>query len=104
MLVSSTHAVPQRLRPEPHVIAHELPTQEALPDPALGPGQSVPHAVPQFFGSLLDTHVAAHKCVPDGHTHAPPLHTSPPVQAEPQALQLFGSLVVSTQEPLQLAG
>ena len=38
-----------------------------------------------------------HRLSPWGQTHAPALHCRPPLQAVPQALQLLGSELVSTQ-------
>jgi hypothetical protein len=46
-------------------------------------------------------HVPLHFVPLFGHEQPPFAHVSPPVQATPQAPQLFGSLEASTQAPLQ---
>jgi hypothetical protein len=64
----------------------------------------IPHA-PQFAGLfvvLVHTGGMPHWLVLGGQTHIPPVHTLPPVQAIPQPPQLFTSVVVLTQAPVQL--
>jgi hypothetical protein len=62
-----------------------------------------PHA-PQFAGlfvMFVQTGGMPQRVVFIGHEQTPALHTVPPVQAIPQPPQLFGSVFVSTQAPVQ---
>jgi hypothetical protein len=91
----ATHALPQAV-PELHWIPHPLPTQTALPLPDVGPGQLVLQAVPQLFGSVLDTHVPLHMWVAPVQLHVPPEHVWPEGHARPQDPQLELSVFVLT--------
>jgi hypothetical protein len=62
-----------------------------------------PHA-PQLAGlfvTLVQTGGMPQSVVFAGHAQAPPMQTVPPVQAMPHPPQLFGSVFVSTQAPVQ---
>ncbi len=87
-LVSSTHAVaPQSVCPPRQATAHPLPSHAATPSPCDGPGQFVPQAVPQLFGSPSSTHALPQRCAPGLQTKP---HAVPPfVQV---AVALAGAL------------
>jgi hypothetical protein len=90
-----THAVPHAV-PELHWIPQPLPTHTALPLPDVGPGQLVLQALPQLFGSALETHVPLHMWVAPVQLHVPPEHAWPPGHECPQAPQLALSVFVLT--------
>jgi len=88
-------------------------TSPHMPNPAGQPHiefmqiSPAPHVLlhpPQFAGlfvMLVQTGGMPHRVVSIGHVQAPALHTVPPVQAIPQPPQLFESVFVSTQAPVQ---
>jgi hypothetical protein len=98
-VIVSTQALPQPVRPPAQVIAHELPLQLALPVPlpVVGPGQFVPQALPQLFGSVFEAQDEPQMCVPLGHWQAPPLVTL--AQTCPLALQLAHDAPLLPHDP-----
>ena len=109
---SFTHAVPQGESPAPQVMAQLSPLQLGAPLPLVGPGQLVPHRVPQLFGSVFDGQDAL---APVPHRWSPALHVNPqtppglhagvppvtPGQTFVQLPQWFGSVPSFTHEPVQ---
>lgn len=59
------------------------------------------HAALAFEGVLHEAQTPPHESVPEGHWHALFTHWAPLWHGVPQAEQLFGSAVVSTQAPEQ---
>jgi hypothetical protein len=109
---SFTHAVPHGDRPAPHARAQLSPLQLAEPAPLVGPGQLVPHWVPQLFGSVFETQAALaplpQRCSPALHENPqtpPALHVGvPPVtpgQTLVQLPQWLGSVTSFTHAPVQ---
>jgi hypothetical protein len=57
---------------------------------------------PQFAASdVVSLHVPLHDDCPEGHTHLPDLHVSPPLHVTPHPPQLFTSVVRFVQTPVQ---
>ena len=73
----STHAPEQRPSPGAHAIAHASPSQAAAPLPRVGPGQFVPHCLPQLLGSLSRTQEPPQAWAPGLHVDP---QVAPPVQ------------------------
>jgi hypothetical protein len=89
--VGSTQAPPHRSNGVLQAVAQWPPLQ------ASGLAQGTAHA-PQLAGSLCrSTHRPSHSVIPFEHTHTPPTHAVPPVQAFPQLPQFDGSAFGSTQ-------
>jgi hypothetical protein len=65
------------------------------------PAHALPH-VPQLLVVVKSTQVVPHTPNPVGHTQFPELQVAPVAHFVPQTLQLFGSVCVLTQTPLQL--
>ena len=80
--------------PVEHVHVGVLPAQ-IEPGPHL-----VPHE-PQLLGSVFATQTLEQIMSPVGQVHVPLWQILPPVQACPQPPQLFASVLVFTQTPLQ---
>jgi hypothetical protein len=59
---SSTHPVAQTDWVPAQARVHAFPSQAAVPVPRVGPGQLVPQAEPQLFGSLSRTHAPLQEC------------------------------------------
>jgi hypothetical protein len=93
---SFTHAVPHAESPAPQARAQLSPLQLGAPLPLVGPGQSVPHRVPQSFGSVSDTHDAL---APLPHRCWPALHVKPQT---PPGLQVGVPPVTPGQTFVQL--
>ena len=99
--VSSTHELPQGLKPVSQEIPQDVPSHVAVP--FAGTSQGV-HDVPQEAVDEPLAQVPLQSWVPPGQPQPPPWHVVPPVQALSHAPQLASSLLRSTQAPLHGLG
>jgi hypothetical protein len=101
-VVVSTQAPLQAAGVAPvQVIPHDVPSQLAMPLPAVGPWHAMQALVPQEDVLVLLTHEPLQSCVPPGHLHVEAEQCLPPLQANaaPQPPQLASSDVSSTHAP-----
>jgi hypothetical protein len=93
--------------PRPASTSPHIPNPPGQPHIEFMQISPAPHVFPhppQFAGLLVmfvQTGGMPHKVVFIGHVQTPALHTVPPVQAIPHPPQLFESVFVSTQAPVQ---